>query len=62
MSAKDQKPGEGLNITRINELLAFKELKESAEELPDTSNEETFLQKYKETIEPDFDDRKLKEK
>jgi hypothetical protein len=27
---KDQKPGEGLNIARINELLSFKELKESS--------------------------------
>ena len=61
LSIKDQKPGEGLNLARVNELLAFKELKGSAEDLPETTNEEAFMQKYKETVEPDINERKQKE-
>ena len=61
MGGKNKKPSEGLNMVRINELLNFKELKESSEELPDLTNEETFLQNYIENIEPEREERKQKE-
>lgn len=61
MGGKNKKPSEGLNMVRINELLNFKELKESNEELPDLTNEETFLQNYIENIEPEREERKQKE-
>jgi hypothetical protein len=47
LNQQDKKPSDGLNISKINELLSFKELDSQNTDLPDLNEEEVFLVNYK---------------